>query len=252
METKRKTIIVTGASTGIGAATARLAAQHGYDDVVIGYRSDAKAAEAVANDVRITGAGAQLIQADLSKPDEIDRFFHEFDAAFPQLDALVNNAGIVDVAARIDEVDHARLRRLVDVNLIGPILIAGHAVRRMSTKYGHSGGNIVNISSVAARLGGAGQYVDYAATKGAIDTLTKGLGAEVAKEGIRVNSVSPGIVDTPIHGKGGQPDRAEQLAGISQMGRAGSADEIAEAVLWLLSDRASFTTSTILDVNGGR
>lgn len=247
----RKTLIVTGASTGIGAACARLGAKAGYD-VAIGYRSDQKSASEVAADVEAAGGRAHLIQADLSDPEQIDRFFADFDLAFDRLDGLVNNAGIVDVAARVDELDHARLRRMMDTNLIGPMLMAGHAVRRMSTRHGGGGGAIVNLSSAAARMGGAGQYVDYAATKAAIDIFTKGLSDEVATEGIRVTAVRPGIIETPIHGKGGEPDRSERMADVVPMKRAGSADEVAEAILWLLSDQASYVTGTMLDVSGGR
>jgi len=244
-------MIITGASTGIGAAAARLAAQNGYD-VVIGYRTDHKGASGVARDVKAAGGRAHVIQADLSDPQEVDRFFADFDANFPQLDVLVNNAGIVDVAARVEDIGADRLRRMFDTNLIGPFLVAGHAVRRMSTRHGGAGGAIVNISSAAARLASGGQYVDYAASKAGIDILTKGLSDEVAAEGIRVTGIRPGIIETPIHGKGGEPDRASRLAHLVPMKRAGSAEEVAEAILWLASDRASYVTGTTIDVTGGR
>ncbi|MGB5559484.1 MAG: SDR family oxidoreductase [Paracoccaceae bacterium] len=247
----RKTVIVTGASTGIGAAAARLAAKAGYD-VAIGYRSDHKGASDTAKAVEAAGGRAQLIQADLSDPHEIDRFFAEFDAAFDHLDALVNNAGVVDLATRVDQLDHARLRRMFDTNTLGPMLVAGHAVRRMSTAHGGKGGAIVNISSAAARLGSANLYVDYAASKAAIDIFTKGLSDEVAAEGIRVNGIRPGLIETPIHAKGGQPDRAQKLAGMVPMKRTGTAQEVAEAIVWLMSDKASYVTGTTLDVTGGR
>jgi len=247
----RKIAIVTGASTGIGAATARLAAKNGYD-VAIGYRTDQKGASEVARDVEAAGGRAVLIQADLSDPKEIDRFFKEFDAAFGQLDALVNNAGVVDLATRVDQLDHARLRRMFDTNTIGPMLVAGHAVRRMSTAHGGKGGTIVNTSSAAARLGAGNLYVDYAASKAAIDIFTKGLSDEVAAEGIRVTGIRPGLIETPIHAKGGQPDRAQKLAGMVPMKRTGSAEEVAEAILWLMSDKSSYVTGTTLDVSGGR
>ncbi len=247
----RKTVIVTGASTGIGAAAARLAAKAGYD-VAIGYRSDHKGASDTAKAVEAAGGRAQLIQADLSDPHEIDRFFAEFDAAFDHLDALVNNAGVVDLVTRVDQLDHARLRRMFDTNTLGPMLVAGHAVRRMSTAHGGKGGTIVNISSAAARLGSANLYVDYAASKAAIDIFTKGLSDEVAAEGIRVNGIRPGLIETPIHAKGGQPDRAQKLAGMVPMKRTGTAQEVAEAIVWLMSDKASYVTGTTLDVTGGR
>ena len=247
----RRTAIVTGASAGIGAAAARLAARDGYD-VAIGYRTDKSGAADTAKVVEAAGRRAHLLQADLSDPTEIDRFFAQFDAAFDRLDALVNNAGVVDRATRVDQMDHARLRRMMDTNLIGPILVAGHAVRRMSTEQGGSGGVIVNISSAAARLGAANNYVDYAASKAAIDIFTKGLSDEVAAEGIRVTGIRPGLIDTPIHGKGGEPDRAQRLAGMVPMKRTGSAEDVAEAILWLMSDKASYVTGTTLDVTGGR
>lgn len=247
----RKTLIVTGASTGIGAAAARLAARNGYD-VAIGYRTDQKGASEVARDVEAAGGRAVLIQADLSDPDQIERFFAEFDAHFDHLDGLVNNAGVVDVAARVDQMSPDRLRRMLDTNLMGPILVAGQAVRRMSTAKGGNGGAIVNISSAAARLGAGALYVDYAAAKAGIDILTKGLSDEVAAEGIRVAGIRPGLIETPIHGKGGDPDRAQRLAGMVPMKRTGSAEEVAEAILWLLSDKASYVTGTTLDVSGGR
>lgn len=244
-------MIVTGASAGIGAATARLAASAGYD-VAIGYHSDADGARAVAKDVEAAGGRAIIIKADLSKPDDITRFFNEYDAAFSTLDVLINNAGIVDVPVRVEDMDFDRLRRMFDTNLIGPMLIAGQAVRRMSTKHNGRGGSIVNISSVAAKLGSAGQYVDYAASKAAIDIFTKGLADEVAGESIRVNAVRPGLIDTEIHAKGGQPGRAQRLADQVPMKRVGLPQEIAQAALWLCSEQSSYVTGTTLDVSGGR
>ena len=247
-----KAVLITGASSGVGAATARLAARDGWD-VAVHYRSDRAAAEAVAREVAALGQKAVPMQADVANPEDIAGLFAAFDAAFGRLDGLVNNAGIVDVAARVENIGHDRLRRLFDVNVIGPILVAGEAVRRMSTAKGGQGGAIVNVSSVAARLGAAGQYVDYAATKGAIDTFTKGLALEVAGEGIRVTGVRPGLVETPIHGKGGQPDRARTLApAVVSLKRAASAEEIAEAIVWLLSEKSSYVVGTMLDVDGGR
>ena len=247
----RKTLLVTGGSTGIGAAVARLAAKQGYD-VAIGWRGDAAGAEAVHADCVAAGVNAVTLRADLSQPNGPAALFAGFDAAFPRLDAFVNNAGVVDVAARVEDYDEARLRRMFDTNLTGPFLCAGAAVRRMSTRHGHAGGVIVNISSAAARLGGAGNYVDYAASKAGIDLLTKGLADEVAAEGIRVCGLRPGIIETDIHAKGGQPDRARLMAPNVPMRRSGTAGEVAEAVMWLISEGASYVTGATLDVSGGR
>ena len=247
-----RAVLITGASSGIGAATARLAARDGWN-VGVHYRSDREGAEAVARDVEAMGRTAVPMQGDMANPDDIAALFATFDAAFGRIDGLVNNAGIVDVTSRVDAFGHDRLRRLFDINVIGPILVAGEAVRRMSTAKGGQGGAIVNVSSVAARLGAAGQYVDYAATKGAIDTFTKGLALEVAGEGIRVTGVRPGLVETPIHAKGGLPDRARTLAPtVVSLKRAAEAEEIAEAIVWLLSDKSSYVIGTMLDVDGGR
>ena len=246
-----KTLLITGASAGIGAAVARLAAGRGYD-VCVHYNSDKAGAEATAEAVRAAGAKATLIQANVGDPKEVDRLFEEFDAQHERLDAFVNNAGVVDMTARVDEIDAARLRRMFDVNVIGAILAAGHAVRRMSTRHGGQGGVIVNVSSAAARLGSANQYVDYAASKGAIETFNKGLADEVAAEGVRVNSVRPGLIETALHGKGGLPNRSTDLAHMVPMKRSGSAEEVAEGILWLMSDAASYVTGTSLDVSGGR
>ena len=246
-----RVVLVTGASAGIGAATAIAAAKAGWD-VAVAYGHDRAGAEATAALVRAAGARAGLLQADMSLPDGPDRLFEAFDAAFDRLDALVNNAGVVDLAARVDAMDHARVARMFQINAVAPILCAGHAVRRMSTRHGGAGGVIVNISSVSARLGSAGQYVDYAASKGAIDTFTKGLADEVAAEAIRVAAIRPGIIETAIHAKGGAPDRATSAAHLIPMGRAGTPDEIAGAAVWLLSDAASYVTGVTLDVSGGR
>ena len=246
-----KSVLITGASAGIGAAAARLAARDGWD-VAINYRSDHDGAKRVKTDVEALGHKAVLLQGDVSDPADIDRVFTGFDAAFGQLDALVNNAGIVDATARVDQMDHARLRRMFDTNTLGPILCAGHAVRRMSTAHGGRGGVIVNISSAAARIGSAGEFVDYAASKGAIDTFTKGLADEVATEGIRVVAIRPGLIDTPIHGKGGDPGRAERMTPKVPMQRTGTPEEVAEGIVWLMSGAASYITGSILDISGGR
>jgi NAD(P)-dependent dehydrogenase (short-subunit alcohol dehydrogenase family) len=248
MKTPRKTILITGASSGIGAATALMAARRGYN-VAIHYRSDAKAAQLVAHMAEEAGAETHVFKADVGIPEEVERLFEEFDSKFATLDGLVNNAGMVDVAARLDEMSAERITRIVNVNLVGALLVAKEAVLRMSQAYGGDGGSIVNISSAAARLGAAGQYVDYAASKGAIDTLTIGLANEVAREGIRVTAIRPGIIETAIHAKGGEPDR---LAHTVPMARAGTAEECAEAIMFLLSEQSSYVTGTILDVSGGR
>jgi glucose 1-dehydrogenase len=251
MEHTGKTVLVTGGSAGIGAAVAKMAASRGYD-VALTYNSDRPGALSVAADITGSGGRCEIYQCDVADPDMIDALFAAFDADFDTLDALVNNAGIVDVKARVDEINHARLRRIFDINVIGAFLVAGHAVRRMSTRFGGTGGVIVNMSSIAATLGAGGQYVDYAATKGAIDTLTTGLGQEVATEGIRVVGIRPGIIDTGIHGKGGEPDRGKQMEGWIPVKRMGTAEEVAAATLWLMSDQASYVTGSTLDVSGGR
>lgn len=245
----RPVLLITGASGGIGAATARLAAALGYD-LALSYRNDRNGAEAVAEACRTAGARAVLCPADVADPDAIAEMYARIDAEFGRLDALVNNAGVVDVAAKVTEMDHARLRRMFDINVIGAMLVAKEAVLRMQAQ--GDGGAIVNISSAAARHGSANQYVDYAASKAAIDTFTKGLSDEVAADGIRVTALRPGIIETGIHAKGGEPDRAERLGPQVPMGRSGSAEEVAEAILFLLSDRASYITGTVLDVSGGR
>jgi len=244
-------VLITGASRGIGAAAALLCARQGYD-VAVNYARDAQAAAEVVAQVRAVGRRAIAIAADVAREDDVLRLFAAVDAELGPLAALVNNAGTVDVAARVDEMSLERLTRMFAVNVLGSMLCAREAVRRMSTKHGGAGGAIVNLSSAAARLGSPGQYVDYAAAKGAIDTFTLGLAREVAGEGIRVNAVRPGIIDTAIHASGGQPDRAAQMAPQVPMRRAGSADEVAQAILWLLSDAASYTTGAVIDVTGGR
>lgn len=245
----RKTVLVTGASAGIGAATARLAAENGYD-IALNYLSDHDGAKATAQAAQEAGAQVVLCQGDVASPEGIARIFAQIDAHFPKLDALVNNAGIVDVAVPVTEFTHDRLRQMFDINVIGSMLVAKEAVRRMLAH--GQGGAVVNISSVAARLGSANQYVDYAASKAAIDAFTKGLADEVAPQNIRVNAVRPGLIETEIHAKGGQPGRAERLAPNVPMQRTGTPLEIAEAALYLLSDQASYVTGTTLDVSGGR
>ena len=244
-------VLITGASRGIGAACALRCAEAGWD-VAVNYTRDAAAAGAVAAQVRAAGRRALVLQADVAVEAEVLAMFATLDREFGPLSGLVNNAGVVDVAARVDEMYEARLQRMFAINVFGSFYCAREALRRMSTKRGGRGGAIVNMSSAAARLGGPGQYVDYAAAKGAIDTFTLGLAREVAAEGVRVNAVRPGIIETEIHASGGQPDRAQRLAPLVPMQRAGSADEVAHAVVWLLSDEASYATGTFIDVAGGR
>ncbi len=244
-------LLITGGSRGIGAATAILAARRGWD-VAVNYTRDAAAADAVAAQVRALGRRALVIQADVADEGAVLAMFAAVDREFGALRGLVNNAGVVDLPARVDEMSLQRLMRMFAINLTGSFLCAREAVKRMSTRHGGAGGAIVNLSSAAARLGSPGQYVDYAAAKAGIDTFTLGLAREVATEGIRVNAVRPGIIDTEIHASGGLPDRARQVAPMVPMQRAGTAEEVAQAIVWLLSDESSYSTGTVIDVTGGR
>lgn len=249
--TATRVLLVTGGSRGIGAACCLQAADAGWD-VAVNFARDAAAADRVAAAVRARGRRAITEAADVADESQVLAMFARVDAELGPLAGLVNNAGIVDMPARVDEMSLARLKRMFNINILGSFLCAREAVRRMSTRHQGRGGAIVNLSSAAARLGSPAQYVDYAASKGAIDTFTLGLAREVAAEGIRVNAVRPGIIDTEIHASGGLPDRAQDLAPQVPMKRAGSADEVAAAVLWLLSEAASYTTGTVIDVTGGR
>jgi NAD(P)-dependent dehydrogenase (short-subunit alcohol dehydrogenase family) len=244
-------LLVTGASRGIGAATALLAAGKGYA-VAVNYASNQAAADTVVAAIRAQGGTALAVQADVADEAQVLAMFAHVDKHLGRLTALVNNAGVVDVAARVDEMSVQRFKRMFDINVIGSMLCAREAVRRMSTRHGGSGGAIVNLSSAASRLGSPGQYVDYAAAKGAIDAFTLGLAKEVAAEGIRVNAVRPGLIETEIHASGGLPDRVRDLAHLVPMQRGGTADEVAHAIVWLLSKEASYTTMSLVDVSGGR
>ncbi|TIX92668.1 SDR family oxidoreductase [Rhizobium sp. P44RR-XXIV] len=244
-------LLVTGGSRGIGAAVCIAAAQHGWA-VAVNYASNKDAAEAVVETIREAGGEAIAMAGDVGKVEDIKSIFAQIDAHFGRIDGLVNNAGIVGVIQRLDEMTPERLDRMFRVNITGSMLAAAEAVRRMSTRHGGKGGVIVNVSSLAATLGGGGQYVDYAASKGAIDTFTVGLAREVAAEGIRVNAVRPGIIDTDIHAAAGLPDRARDIAPQLPMKRAGTADEVADSILYLLSPHASYITGALLDVSGGR
>lgn len=246
-----KVLLVTGGGRGIGAATARLAAQQGWA-VAVNYTANSLAADEVVRAIRADGGTAISVQADVADEDQVLAMFARVDAKLGRLTGLVNNAGVVDVTARVDEMSVARWRRMFDINVIGSMLCAREAVRRMSTKHGGAGGSIVNLSSAAARLGAAGQYVDYAAAKGAVDAFTIGLAREVGGEGIRVNAVRPGLIETEIHASGGLPDRVRDLRHQVPMQRGGQADEVAQAIVWLLSDAASYTTMSLMDVSGGR
>jgi NAD(P)-dependent dehydrogenase (short-subunit alcohol dehydrogenase family) len=247
----RRRLLVTGAGRGIGRAVALMAARRGWD-LALNYARDAAAAERTAAEVRAEGAQALLLPADVADDAAVVAMFAALDVAWGGLDGLVNNAGIVDVAQRVDEYSAARVQRMFAVNVFGSFSCAREAVRRMSTRHGGRGGAIVNIGSVASKLGSAGQYVDYAAAKGAIDAFTLGLAKEVAAEGVRVNAVRPGLIDTEIHASGGLPNRVKDLQHLVPAGRGGSAEEVAEGIVWLLSDAASYTTMSFLDISGGR
>ena len=244
-------VLITGGSRGIGAATALLAARAGYA-VAVNYSANSLAADEVVRQIRQGGGTAITVQADVADEAQVLAMFEKVDAKLGRLTALVNNAGVVDQTARVDGMSVARLKRMFDINVIGTMVCAREAVKRMSTRYGGDGGAIVNVSSAAARLGAPGQYVDYAASKGAVDTFTIGLAKEVAAEGIRVNAVRPGIIETEIHASGGLPDRARDLAPQVPMQRAGTAEEVARAIVWLMSEESSYTTGAMLDVAGGR
>jgi NAD(P)-dependent dehydrogenase (short-subunit alcohol dehydrogenase family) len=244
-------LLVTGGSRGIGAATALLAGANGYA-VAVNYVSHRAAADDIVRRLRDAGGRAVAVQGDVASESDVVRMFEAVDAQLGRLTALVNNAGVVDVTARLEAMSGERLRRMFDINVIGSLLCAREAVKRMSTRHGGSGGAIVNVSSAASRLGAPGQYLDYAAAKGAIDAFTIGLAKEVAGDGIRVNAVRPGLIDTEIHASGGLPDRVRELAHLVPMGRGGTADEVAQAIVWLLSPQASYTTMSLLDVSGAR
>jgi NAD(P)-dependent dehydrogenase (short-subunit alcohol dehydrogenase family) len=246
-----RAVLITGGSRGIGAAAALLCAQRGWA-VAVNYANDAKAAHGVVERIRSAGGTALAVQADVADEAQVLAMFETLDREMPPLGALVNNAGVVDLPSRVDAMSLPRLQRMFAINVFGTFLCSREAVQRMSTRHGGAGGGIVNLSSVAARLGAPGQYVDYAAAKGAIDSFTVGLAKELALEGIRVNAVRPGIIATDIHASGGQPDRAREMAPMVPVQRAGSAEEVAQAIVWLLSDAASYTTGSVLDVTGGR
>ncbi len=246
-----KVLLVTGGSRGIGAATALLAARQGWA-VAVNFRGNSLAADEVVRSIRAGGGTAITVQADVADEAQVLRMFEKVDAKLGRLTGLVNNAGVVDVTARVEDMGVARWKRMFDINVIGSMLCAREAVRRMGTRHGGEGGSIVNLSSAAARLGAPGQYVDYAAAKGAIDAFTIGLAKEVAGDGIRVNAVRPGLIETEIHASGGIPDRVNQLKHQVPMQRGGTADEVAQAIVWLLSDAASYTTMSLIDVSGGR
>ncbi len=245
------TVLVTGGSRGIGAATARLAAERGYT-VCVNYRSNRAAADAVVADIESRGGTAIAVGADVSTETDVVRLFQAIDERLGPLRALVNNAGVLDRQTRVDSIDAARIGRVFATNVTGAFLCAREAVKRLSTARGGAGGAIVNVSSRAAQLGAPGEYVDYAASKAALDALTVGLALEVAAEGIRVNGVRAGIIDTDIHASGGEPRRVDRLGPQLPMKRGGHAIEVARAILWLLSDEASFSTGTFIDVSGGR
>lgn len=246
-----KVMIVTGGSRGIGAATAVLAAQRGYA-VCVNYVSNRAAADGVVATIEKAGGKAIAVGADVASEPDVVRLFETVDRTLGRVDALVNNAAILDVQTRLENVDAARLNRILATNVTGAFLCAREAVRRMSTKHGGAGGAIVNVSSAAARLGSAGEYIDYAASKGAIDTMTLGLSKEVATEGIRVNAVRPGFIYTEMHASGGEPNRVDRVKEFVPMKRGGQAIEVAYAILWLLSDEASYATGTFIDLAGGR
>ncbi|MCQ4264383.1 NAD(P)-dependent oxidoreductase [Stutzerimonas stutzeri] len=246
-----RVMLITGASRGIGAATARLAARQGYA-ICLNYHHREDAANQVLKQVRALGISAITVKADVADENQVVNMFDVIDHEFGRLDVLINNAGMLEQQMRLEQMDAARWTRVLGANVIGSFLCAREAIKRMSTQHGGQGGSIINLSSIAARLGAPGEYIDYAAAKGAIDSMTVGLAREVAGEGIRVNAVRPGVIDTEIHASGGEPDRIERVKASVPMGRGGKAEEVAKAILWLASEHASYTTGALLDVSGGR
>lgn len=246
-----RVMLITGASRGIGAATAKLAAARGYD-LCLNYREQSTAADALVEEIRANGGRAIAVQADMADEAQVLQLFASLDQAFGRLDVLVNNAGMLERQMRLEQMDLARWQRVFAVIVFGSFLCCREAVKRMSTRHGGRGGAIVNLSSVAASLGAPDEYIDYAAAKGAIDSMTRGLAKEVAAEGIRVNAVRPGVIDTEIHASGGEPQRVARVSRSVPMGRGGRAEEVAEAILWLASDQASYTSGALLDISGGR
>ncbi|WP_313407666.1 SDR family oxidoreductase [Stutzerimonas kunmingensis] len=246
-----RVMLITGASRGIGAATARLAAYQGYA-LCLNFHQREDAVKQVLEQVRAAGVSAMTVKADVADESQVLQMFDMIDREFGRLDVLVNNAGMLEQQMRLEQMDAARWTRVLGANVIGSFLCAREAIKRMSTQRGGQGGSIINLSSIAAQLGAPGEYIDYAAAKGAIDSMTVGLAREVAGEGIRVNAVRPGVIHTEIHASGGEPDRIERVKASVPMGRGGQAEEVAEAILWLASERASYTTGALLDVSGGR
>lgn len=244
-------ILITGGSRGVGAATARLAAAKGYD-VAISYVSNASAADAVVADIKAIGRRALAIRADSADPKQVEGMFDAIDQKFGRIDVLVNNAAMLSLQSRLEDLSYERMQRIFAVNTIGPILCAQQAIRRMSHRHNGKGGSIVNVSSAAARLGSPNEYIDYAASKGALETFTTGLAKELAREGIRVNCVRPGHIYTEMHASGGEPGRVDRVKDSIPMGRGGQPEEVARAILWLASDEASFVTGTFLDATGGK
>lgn len=250
LTTMNKVIIVTGGSRGIGAATANLAAERGYT-VCFTYLHNQAAANRIVNSIEQRGGRAIAVAANVASETDVINLFHKVDEQLGRVTALVNNAGVLETQMRLELMDVDRLKRIFNTNILGSFLCAREAVKRMSTLHGGAGGAIVNVSSGAARTGSPNNYVDYAASKGAIDTMTIGLAKEVANEGIRVNAVRPGIIDTDIHASGGEPNRVDRVKALIPMKRGGQAIEVAQAILWLLSDEASYTTGSFIDVAGG-